>query len=225
MLNDQLPATPQFPPWMPPGVRPQSSSPAQMPQLQLAHINPQAGLYPQQHHQQRPNQQLAAKQPATRCPEIVWRQTRWPATDAGSIARMPCPAHAQSGLPPSSEQPAQQQQQASTFACLPNGQWAMRVHAQHCQSMWLRNLTQRVDVGESPLAALAELAQKTRPSNIVNGSQGCLFGDDLVEIGRIIRRFVAEDLNEWLLRILDDKQRISFGRDSIQVSSNNNNNR
>lgn len=207
MLNDQLAPTPQFPPWMPPGVRPQ---PAGQTLASLAqHMNPPAA-YPQQRIQPVPNisQQQVAK-PA-KCPEIVWRQTRWPATEAGSLARMPCPSHALSGLTLDEQEKA-----GSSFACLPNGRWTMRVHSLHCQSMWLRNLTQRVEVGESPLAALGELAQRTRSTG-----GGGLFGADLAQIGRIVRRFVSQDLNDWLLRISDDKQRISFGRDTIQVSSN-----
>lgn len=44
-----------------------------------------------------------------------------------------------------------------------------------------------------------------------------LFGDDLVQISRIVRRLV-EEMVELLNRINDDKQRLAFAREMVQVS-------
>lgn len=232
MLNDHhnsnqasQAGAPAFPPWMPAGVRPSQSMsyPPPPPPLPLP---PSQSRHLQSNQQQQPSttSNSLPSGAATKCPELVWRQIRWPATEAGSLARAPCPSHALSG---NIYEPF-----AASFACLNNGHWAQRVSASRCQSLWLRNLTQRLEVGESPLAALGELAQKTRSSSSTSGlaassgtsggGSGSLFGDDLVEIGRILRHLVSEQINEWLLRITDDKQRISFGRDSIQVSIINN---
>lgn len=146
------------------------------------------------------------------CPALVWRQIRWPATDPGLVVQMPCPAHAHSAEP-----------YAASLACLASGQWAPRVQAPRCQSIWLRNLTQRLEAGDSPLSILVELAHWTRPVAVAPGRQTgghaglALFGDDVTQIGRITRRLVDE-MGDLLNRIGDDKQRVSFAREMVQVS-------
>lgn len=183
------------------------------------------------------------------CAEIAWRQMRWPATEAGQLAVVACPAHAT--YAPDVHLGLQQQQPSgggATLACQPNGQWASRIQAGRCQSIWLRNLTQRLEAGDSPLSVLNELVQRTlaqvsgptpgggspnwpygflaEQSTLAAASSShqqqrphlaALFGSDLVQIGRIVSRLVDE-MSELLNGISDDKQRISFAREMIQVS-------
>ena len=178
------------------------------------------------------------------CPEIAWRQMRWPATEAGQLAAVACPAHADYLADVHLDVQQRQQQQPSgggaTLACQANGQWASRVQAGRCQSIWLRNLTQRIEAGDSPLSVLNELVQRTLAQvngpptsnwpyafqagadqqSAASGQQPALlalFGSDLVQIGRIVGRLVDE-MGELLNGISDDKQRISFAREMIQVS-------
>lgn len=150
---------------------------------------------------------------AGHCPELVWRQIRWPSSEAGSVLQMPCPAHAHSDAP-SEPYPA-------SLSCLANGQWARHVQAGRCQSLWLRNLTQRLEAGDSPLSVLAELASRTHAGSgsqvAVQQQQLGLFGDDVVQISRIIKRLVDE-MGEMLSRISDDRQRVSYAREMVQVS-------
>lgn len=172
------------------------------------------------------------------CPELIWRQIRWPSSEPNSLVQMPCPAHAIPSSPPSPF--------AASFACLPNGQWSSRVQAARCQSIWLRNLTKSLDDGDSPLSILTELAHRTRPQPILSNSLALnnnvlmgaawnsgnsfnqqhqqqvngnsLFGDDIIQIGRIVRRLVDE-LGDLLTKgIPDDKQRSGFAREILQVS-------
>lgn len=155
------------------------------------------------------------------------------------LVQMPCPAHAHSGVPSDAY--------AASLACLPGGLWAGRVQAARCQSLWLRNLTQRLEAGDSPLSIVAELVQRTQPTTIVtqplssSGLPGLLsaagfwisnqqqqqtmvqtmpglFGDDLMQLSRVVHKLVDET-NLVLSRISDDKQRLGFGREMLQVSS------
>lgn len=145
------------------------------------------------------------------CPELVWRQIRWPASEPGNTVQMPCPSHAHSGNP-SEPYPA-------SLACHAGGQWSSRVQAARCQSDWLRDLSQRLERGDSPVAALNELAARTRPTDPMGQSANlALFGDDLMQIGRLCRRLVDE-MAEHLQRIQSDKQRVAFARQIVQVSS------
>lgn len=161
----------------------------------------------------RPQQQVTAAS----CPEMVWRQIRWPASEPGLLAQMPCPSHAHSLEP-----------YPASLACLAGGQWARRVHAPRCQSIWLRNLTQRLEQGDSILSIAGELVQRTRPAgqqqplpaaNQIQQQQqqAGLFGDDLATIGQVVRRIV-DSMADLLNRIQDDKQRSAFARELVQVS-------
>lgn len=200
-----LPSSPQLPTWM-----------VEVP------IQPQQPLAPQP--------SLAARFNSSRphCPETVWRYLRWPTTEAGQVVQMLCPAYARSS---NSLEPY-----AASFACLQNGQWATRVQAARCQSIWLRNLTKLLEVGDSPLSILSELVRETRPpatpmlvnwpsnmtpatiSNSAMVTQTLsLFGDDLIQISRVVRRLV-EKMDEFLNRMNDDKQRLAFAREMVQVS-------
>lgn len=200
-----LPAGPQLPPWM-----------VDVP-IQAQNQNQPANLG-------RFNSSRA------HCPETVWRAVRWPMTEAGLVVQMPCPAHARPSNP--------LEQHAASFACLPNGQWAARVQANKCQSIWLRNLTKRLEKGDSQLSILSELVQETRPPAtplLVNWLAGvsqqptitsaptmitqgpALFGADVAQISRLVRRLV-EDLGDFLNRITDDKTRLAFAREIVQVS-------
>lgn len=162
------------------------------------------------------------------CPELVWRQIRWPASEAGMLVQMPCPAHAHSAEP-----------YAASLVCLAGGVWAPRVQAARCQSLWLRNLTQRLEAGDSPLSIVAELVQRTQPPVApfpaaqpalslgfwapqlqpqLQQASASLFGDDLAQLARVVHRLVDET-GLVLSRISDDKQRLAFGREMVQVSS------
>lgn len=154
------------------------------------------------------------------CPEMVWRQLRWPATEPGRLAQVACAGAANQQLP---------YQASASLACLPSGQWASRAQTAHCQSAWLRNLTQRLEAGDSPLSILNELAHRTQPAQggawapfaggppASNSQPAALYGADLVQVARIVGRLVDE-MVELLNGIADDKQRVSFAREMIQVS-------
>lgn len=166
-----------------------------------------------------------------RCPETVMRQIRWPSTEAGQELQRPCPAHAHSGNP-NDPYPA-------VLVCLARGEWAPRVQAARCQSNWLRNLTARVEAGDSPLAILGELVHRTRPANgigigatsggqlatssllhnaaMASSQPAVMFGDDIKQIGHIVRQLV-EEMGELIQRISDDKQRHGFAKEMVQVS-------
>lgn len=198
---------PAFPAWMPPLRAP--STPPLVSTLPTSSVFQHSGV-------SAPALPSVARGPPLRCPEIVWRQIRWPATEVGQVMRMPCPSHAQPGNP-LDPFPA-------SLACQMSGQWSQRVQAARCQSLWLRNLTQRLEVGDSPLSALGELSHRTRttvnyqPGSFPLPSSGAgLFGDDLLEISRIVRRLVDE-MGDLLGRIVDDKQRANFASELVQVS-------
>lgn len=154
--------------------------------------------------------------PSLTCPELVWRHFRWPETEAGQVAQLGCPADAVSSNPSELE--------PVSFACLETGQWASRVEASRCQSSWLRNLTQRLELGDSALSILAELSDRTKTTQsgwLLGQSRSQpsnLFGDDLVQIARVVRQLSSE-MGEFLARIADDKQRVAFAREFTQVSS------
>lgn len=211
-------AQPAFPAWMPPLRAPPMIGPARELSF-LASMNTQRA---QGGYSTNSNSNNNIK-----CPEIVWRQVRWPQAEPGQTVRMPCPSHAQSG---NVNDPF-----GATFVCLNGGQWSNRVQAARCQSIWLRNLTNQLEMGDSPLSALAELSQRTRvpigqqfkatttqSSNYLSSSLGLglglgLFGDDLIEIGRIVRKLVDE-VGEFMARIVDEKQRDDFAIGLVQVS-------
>lgn len=224
---NQTPVWPPLPTWMMdvPIRRPQSAASAtQVPPS--APVRQQPPPPPPPSQQASPPQTASANESAPTaadlCPEIVWRQIRWPASEQGTSVQMPCPSHARSGNPsepfPASlaclpAAPASATQRAGAAPTAAAAQWASRVHAPRCQSDWLRELSQRLERGDSPVAALVELAQRTRPTP----SQLALFGDDLVQIGRLTRRLV-DDMADHLQRIQSDKQRVSFARQIVQVS-------
>lgn len=200
-IQQGSPKSPALPPWVP--------------RLDLS----------RQQQQQQNKETVARNSTKLHCPEIVRRQIRWPSTEAGMFVQMPCPQHAQPG---NLNDPY-----AASFACLPEGVWAPRgVQAARCQSLWLRNLTLRLEAGDSPLSMVAELVSRTAPfaslpgplsSGFWFGQQQAaaplpgLFGDDLVQLGRVVHRLV-EETGLVLSRISDDKQRLAFGRDLVQVS-------
>jgi hypothetical protein len=194
-----------------------------------------------------------------RCPEMVWRSIRWPESEPGQAVGRPCPAHTMPSAPLAQATAAATAAPVS-LVCLPGGQWAERAQvAGRCHSLWLRNLTQRLDAGDSPLSILGELVHRTQSasggahkpnqssqplpawlaaahatSSLTQAahannnhhqaarpgaaaSRFPLFGEDLVQMGRIVGRLVDE-MDELLARISDDKQRITFAREMIQVS-------
>jgi len=229
----------QLPPWMLETVA-QAGAMGQQPQTRpYAHAIPQGHAHAQQHAQRTNGDGSALATPpsaAAQCPEVVARGVRWPHTRAGLSVQMACPESvAQSG--------SAADLFAASLACLPGGRWAPHVQAARCQSHWLRNLTRRHEAGDSPLSILSELVQRTReparpqsahwppwttggllvgaggqPAEL-SGTSWTLFGDDLVQISRLLRRLVNEELAELLARIADDKQRVSFAREAIQVST------
>lgn len=146
------------------------------------------------------------------CPEIVWRQIRWPQTEANALAQMPCPASLEAKVYGGGSQMA-------SLWCQANGQWASHVDAAQCQSHWVQNLTARLEAGDSPLSALDELVKRTALTSVSGGSApvSVLYGSDLIQMGRIVARLVA-DMESMLGGISDDKQRIAFAREMIQVS-------
>lgn len=149
------------------------------------------------------------------CPETVWRQVRWPASPAGLLVRAGCPAHAQPSQPGAEPLPA-------ALLCQADASWAPRVQAAHCQSSWLVQLGQRAELGDSPLSLLDELVKRTRPLSGAGWPTGApqsgLFGDDLGLVGRLVRRLAGDEMADLLNRINDDKQRLAFIRDIVQVS-------
>lgn len=195
----------------------QSAASSERPAAGLGHT-PSFGRWPPEAlppwmlevQQQQQTQAPAAPTPSGLCPETVWRQLRWPATAAGRTAQLPCPTHAHS---------ASRDPLPASFACLAGGAWAARVRAPDCQSTWLSNLTQRLEAGDSPLSVAGELALRTRPISApaLSGAHAGLFGRDLLQIGRVARRLV-EEMGELLNRINDDKQRLAFAREIVQVS-------
>lgn len=189
------------------------------------------------------------------CPELVFRQIKWPATEAGHVVHMACPSHAHPSI---AQGPAAQlEANAVSRACLapPAGSppgttptWAPHLHAARCKSIWLTNLTERLKFGDSPISILSELVQQTRPQqqqqpattpltsaalahhwspSMMMSSQFQqqqqqparleLFGDDLVQVGSIVKRLV-EYSSDLLNGIGDEKQRIGFTREIAQVS-------
>lgn len=172
-----------------------------------------------------------------RCPEIVWRQVHWPQSVGPQRVYAACPAHAEPTLVG-----AQAAATAVSLACTHTGQWAARSDHARCQSVWLRNMTQRVESGDSPLALLNELVHRTQthPSTSLDwdlalrtlpgaslaasaerqrsNPSSSLFGADLAQIVHIVNRLVDDDMSELLHRIMDNKQRSAFAREMLQVS-------
>lgn len=215
-----LPTAPQLPPWMvdvPIQAQPSMSAqpqPLPLPPLFANHSSSGRILF---------------------CPGKVLRQIRWPETEPGLVVQMPCPSHARSSNP--------LEPYAASLVCLQHGQWATRVQASRCQSIWLKNLTKQLETGDSLLAILSALIRETRPpatplqvnwggsdsgasnmgpatisnSATIETQTSSLFGDDLVQVSRIVRRLV-EEMVELLNRINDDKQRLAFAREMVQVS-------
>lgn len=188
-----------------------------------------------------PTPPAAAVESEARCPELVLRNVRWPTTEAGVVRRMHCPRHA---LPTHPIDPYQaslacqlaQTNAGSTHQTRPIAVWAAHVHIGRCESLWLRNLTQRLEAGDSPVAVAGELAARTRPQAPamsappayaqwlahsqqlpVGPAPLSLFGDDLALIERATRK-ILEETDAVLARINDDKQRSAFASEIAQVS-------
>lgn len=152
--------------------------------------------------------------PASRalCPETVWRQVRWPASPPGLLVRAACPPHAQPLAPGEEPLPV-------ALACQPDASWAPRAHSARCVSNWLRQLNQRAELGDSPLSLLSELVLRTRPlAAPPTPAPGALFGQDLLVVGRLVHRLAGDEMADLLNRINDDKQRLAFVREVVQVS-------
>lgn len=220
-----LPTAPQLPPWM--VDVPIQAQPHPQPSMSPQPL-PLPPLFVNQ------SLQTGSSSQAPFCPGKVLRQIRWPETEPGLVVQMPCPSHARSSNP--------LEPYAASLVCLQNGQWATRVQAGRCQSIWLKNLTKQLETGDSLLAILSALIRETRPpatplqvnwgsvgdatnlgpatisnSAPIETQTSSLFGDDLVQISRIVRRLV-EEMVELLNRINDDKQRLAFAREMVQVS-------
>lgn len=169
------------------------------------------------------------------CPEVVVRQIRWAATRAGDTHYAPCPAYAYydansqasfecvlpaiTGPPP---HPTGASAPGALGSVMPH--WAgSGPNLSRCISNWVRDIHQRLQSGDSLPAIAAELSQRTRPlppstqHHHQQQQPHPLFGEDLIQLGQIVQLLVQR-MDVLLDNISDDKQRLVFVRELVQVS-------